>query len=165
MGSLLRAMLRGRIFRLASARSLAFVAAAFLLIPHFACHCADGRIKPFCIPGRCDRVCGSSSGEKASCCSERSCCARQARNDGDSKQGDPSEPTASTVPCCALVVDALTSVTAPVTVDFSPIPAVAWVADRPVELASLIANRWRHAPVDSFHPPDDIVIRQLRITI
>ena len=164
MGSLLRAT-RRRLFRVAGARLLALVAAAFLLIPHFACHCADGRVKPLCVPGHCDRMCGSSDSKSASCCSEKPCCGAHAA-DSKATQGSPAESTASTVPCCTLVVDAPAVVIVPVTVDAPPVPvAVAWVIDRPVDMEGLAANQLRHAPVDSLHPPDDIVIRQLRITI
>lgn len=77
-----------------------------------------------------------------------------------------STPTASSVPCCRLVVEAQTPVTPPVVADFIPSVAVdTWLVIESVDLSRLAFVVWQHLLIDASPPPDDLVITQLRMTI
>lgn len=134
--------------RLIGGKLIALVVAAFLAAPSFACHCADGRVKPFCIPGHC-----------GDCSEGHSCC-----------QADKSEtcsgPTASKIPCCQFVIDAATPATTSAVAKVAQSPVVdSWIHSQAVDLLCATVANVRRAHIDISPPPVDIVITQLRLTI
>lgn len=162
----LRAIPRKRLLRSVATRTLAVIAIALLVIPQFACHCADGQVKLFCVPGKCGRACGSVVAEKPSCCASRPCCRAKSLDHGNQSKHDRTEPSCSKIPCCKLVL----TTQPPGAVTFvmelpSASDAVLPLADLPLDLGCQEAKLWQHVPVESIHPPDDIVIRLLHITI
>ena len=160
----LRNLLWSRQTRLFGSRSLSFAAAFILLVPHFACHCADGRIKPFCLPGHCGSCKAGCSGH--SCCSGKTRCAKQQASSCGHQGKSESQPSAHKAPCCRLVVEAQTPITAPVVADSSLSQTCdSWLIGDTADLSQLAADRWQHAPVDASPPPLDLVITQLRLTI
>jgi hypothetical protein len=150
---------------------------AFLLvIPHFACRCADGRIKPFCIPGRCTdcettgtgRGCSGRQGarccSKTTCCAKATCCTEPKATVPSHQQSE--EPTVSQLPCCKLVMQSSPPVTQHTVTEFIPsIDLHDWIVDLPVDPSRLAFVLWQHRLVDDSPPPDDLVITQLRLTI
>jgi hypothetical protein len=150
-------MLGMQIIRRFGSRSLAFTAAAILLVPQFACQCADGSVKPFCLPSNCD---SSIKLTQHSCCQQRQmgCC--------KVAHATPCGSAASSASCCRLIVDAQTPATTPVVVDH-----VLWLATDgvllilPLDHPGLTFAQWRHARLDASPPPIDLVITQLRLTI
>jgi hypothetical protein len=154
---------RNRANRLRYGRALAFVAATLLILPSFACRCADGRLKPFCLPGRCLSCVQLTSSH--SCCSHKRCCGSAHSN---SRCGSPSaQSTVKKIPCCRLVVGAPTPAIVSVAFDMGCLPLIdCWLSDRYVSglTAVDVANR-QQAAVDTSPPPLDLVIAQSRLTI
>lgn len=167
MSWLRQAIPRKRQLLVAAGRFLAIIVVALLVIPQFACHCADGNIKLFCVPGKCGRVCGQLASEKSSCCASRaSCCSGKGQSHSERSPHDGSESNVSKIPCCKLVITTQPpSVGNPVMEMPSAMDAAFCLADLPLDMGCLEAKLWQHVPVESIHPPDDIVIRLLHITI
>jgi hypothetical protein len=138
-------------------QSLAFTAAALLLVPPVACQCADGSVRPFCSPGRC-----ASSTDKA-CHGDKGYCATTQTGGCCQKKHPPTGPVASKSTCCKLIVQDSPPVTIPVMSD-SPVSSIceAWLI---APATDLTATHWWHAPLATPPPPVDIVITQLRLTI
>lgn len=146
--------------------------AILLTVPHFACRCADGRIKPFCIPGRCTdcdttgtgRGCGGHHG--ASCCAKSNYSAESESSFPSHQRSEESAPTVSQLPCCKLVVQPSPPVTQHVVTKFIPtIAALDWLVEQPLDTSRLAFVVWQHRLIDDSPPPDDLVITQLRLTI
>lgn len=155
-----------RRFRLAGSRTLVVAATFFLLIPHFACQCANGQVMLFCLPGHCGAMCaGASCGEGRVCCQKKHCC-HQAKGSSGSKKPSHTVPSASRHPCCTLVWEAQTPVTVPAVADVDTAPTMAiWVLHQPIDLAGVERQPCQHVPLDPCPPPIDLVIAQLRLTI
>jgi hypothetical protein len=58
-------------------------------VPHFTCHCPDGRVKPVCL--------GSTTAEKAVCCCDGACCGKKAESACCKKSDSDSQTAAG---CC-----------------------------------------------------------------
>lgn len=158
---------RKRQLLVAAGRFLTIIVVALLVIPQFACHCADGNVKLFCVPGKCGRVCGHLASEKSTCCASRaSCCSGKASNRSERSHGDGAEPSVSKIPCCKLVITTQPPSAGNSVIEMpSTTDAAFCFAELPLDMGCLEAKLWQHVPVESIHPPDDIIIRLLHITI
>lgn len=164
---LLRLFPSRRQLRTAGARALAVLAVALLVIPQFACHCADGNIKLFCVPGKCGRVCGQLPSEKSSCCASHAlCCSGKSPGRSERNHDDGTVPSVSKIPCCKLVITTQPPGAGSSLMEMpSATDAAFCFVDLPLDMGCLEAKLWQHVPVESIHPPDDIIIRLLHITI
>lgn len=148
-------------------RSFAVVLSVALLLPNFACRCADGREIPFCMPGACGR-CVAPGGDSASpvhsCCGKRSgcqCCTKscdQGTGDGFSAPGS----------CCQLVIHAKsgTEPAQKVQLDLhQPIIHLFAVEPLPGLIAAVTADWNRPFDIEQGPPPVDYVITQLCLTL
>jgi hypothetical protein len=153
-------MIRSRYLWRVSSRQLAVVAALLLLVPPVACQCADGRIRPFCLPLYCldsaSQVCHATQ----SCCSgneSHSCC---------QQTNLPGGPTASKTPCCRLIVQDQAPITLPTVSEGRTVDSLdVWFVDPVLDCSNLAVSPARLESLDFSPPPLDLVIVQLRLTI
>jgi hypothetical protein len=150
--------------RVVASRSFVLMTMVLLLVPQFACQCADGHVSLYCIPGKCGGGCVSAVVKPRSCCNPRPCCQRQNRREQGREDG--SDLCIKKIPCCKLVVTSSGPRTAPTTFDvLLPNAAIPFMIERPLDFGCIRGQQWRNRPFDSMHPPDDIIIKQLRLTI
>jgi hypothetical protein len=156
-----------RLGRAVACRLCVLSITVLLVYPQYACHCGDGRVVPFCVPGKCGRCCDSGISNRHTCCGERASRSAIKRQQKRGLGGEATSPLALSLPCCKLVLTSkplgILGVSAEppllMTIDLLS------VVDVPIDTAVIASIRWRGMSLDSIHPPDDIVIRFLHLTI
>lgn len=153
----------GRLIR----RPLAALLSLVLLLPNFACRCADGTEIPFCVPGGCGRCqAPRSSPAPHACCAKqikRSCCS-QAKTHGP----DYGCRLTGEGRCCQLVIHSQSECPAPQKVRLQSHGLLAYCSalePLPGVIAAVVNPLGSSLDPGQRPPPLDLVIAHLRLTL